>query len=265
MASRSRFEVTYEAGKNRDQWKFTILFVVLVAAFIFGIGSLIWSLKKNEGDYRKLKDQSSDFWQPASAVFYWVWVVLYVLQAVAITKLVQSGRDGRTPVLLVVAQLVLGWMWMLTFKDSSGSSVLSILGMSVFILMAALLAARICPTASIALAPTFVWLSYAGVLAARAHGHGSTEELRREHGAPDEPKLEVQAGLTQPESRVEDGALAEGESRVEGGMPAEAKHSADTELFQTLALTQPHVVSDPHAHAVNPSKHLDMLPLPCVR
>jgi tryptophan-rich sensory protein len=185
-----------------------VVFVVCTALLICGISLLLWFLGKAENKYAEIHDANDRRWQPEKSGFVAIWMGLYVLQALAFAGLWRK-RDksgAKLPAALLLAQLVVGWLWLIFLKDERDSSVPALLGMAVLSLAASVGAAKVCPGASTAIAPTFVWLMYATVLASTDSGKGEAGLNPRPGLDPSYPRPGPSATPTQPEVDVEPAA-----------------------------------------------------------
>jgi tryptophan-rich sensory protein len=148
-----------------------ILVVVVVAALISGISLLIWKLSKAQEKFEKEDEMSGggQMWKPDKGWFTAVWMSLYALQAVAFVSLAHKHEKtgARWALGLLSAQLLVGWAWMLFMKDDRDASVPSTMVMTTAALASAIVAAKVCPAASVAIVPTVVWLSYATLLSSQ--------------------------------------------------------------------------------------------------
>lgn len=291
------------ASKSAGRSAQLLVPIILVALVIYGVGMIIWTLKKNKHDVDRIREKTPGLWHPEPAVFHIVWAVLYFLQAAAIVHLVKvdGGDDHARPhkqaaLILIVAQLVLGWAWMIALKDKCSTSVLSILSMNIFVLMAAFSAAKVAPVAALCIAPTVVWLSYATVLASTACGkqqHAGTEAVAS-NGVEQEIQEMEAVRRTEPDTaqasvpnldtdKAESASpeMFQQQQRLESDLALEAESQLQFEpepepepqpQFEPEPEPEPELEPEPEPvagrwvrPAVFPSSHLEAMPAVCVR
>ncbi len=115
---------------------------------------------------------------PPAPVFVVVWVVLYLLAAVALwfqccAKGVSPGVQW-TGVALLGAQLVAGWFWTLLFRSDKRAATWMVAAMLIVTLPGLVLAAKTSVTAGALWAPYAAWLVFALVLSSFSAARTST-------------------------------------------------------------------------------------------
>lgn len=88
-------------------------------------------------------------------VFQTVWPVLFVLQSVALTRLICAKESSATFALVI--GILLGWLW-LVCRDSGSFSFLILVLMTISFFISTALMIHRDPVVSVCLIPTVVWL-----------------------------------------------------------------------------------------------------------
>ncbi|SHG37660.1 TspO and MBR related proteins [Thermosyntropha lipolytica DSM 11003] len=103
---------------------------------------------------------------PPPSVFGPVWTVLYLLMGIALYRVVQSGKDIKTALILFAIQLLLNFIWSPVFFvwEMRFLALVIILILLVVILLTAFNFYKVDKLAGILFIPYILWVSFATVL-----------------------------------------------------------------------------------------------------